>query len=453
MKGNSDRPYRFEVGMMLRMLGAGADINIAKSLLTYVAVDTGTVPYELLLKYLTFCVNGGHWAEMYDVYDIMKSQFRTLDTGACSLLIKGFSKTERWREALVLLENINKTITPSSRNYADTIGAAVQHSSSGTAWTLYSQLLDKGVSPTLDIWKHLFEGGIADHDHDEKLLSLLQHMRDNQMYPDETLANVIRKWFECRPGQKWTGGVCIVTPSGVCRNCSSELESIELTEEDYADLKNSVMKNVIEGKDVFKKTTPEELESFKHFVSKRPPFDVVIDGLNVANVTAKGNQSETLLAVVSEFSQQGLSILVLGRKHMLNSTQSWKRHHMNQIQQKAHCFFTANISEDDPFLLYATLNSGNHCNFVSRDLMRDHKACLPDGRTRRLFFKWQRGHQLVLSSVDPGRKVRLQKIQSYDTIIQTNTNTWHIPYDEEGVERCTYEVPQKWLCLTDQTDK
>lgn len=35
------------------------------------------------------------------------------------------------------------------------------------------------------------------------------------------------------------------------------LESIHLTEEDYADLKNSVMKNVIEGKDVFKKTTPE----------------------------------------------------------------------------------------------------------------------------------------------------------------------------------------------------
>lgn len=64
-------------------------------------------------------------------------------------------------------------------------------------------------------------------------------------------------------------------------------------------------------------------------------------------------------------------------------------------------------SEDDPFLLYATLHSGNHCKFVSRDLMRDHKACLSDGATRRLFFKWQRGHQLVVGgSVAAGRRVR-----------------------------------------------
>lgn len=64
-------------------------------------------------------------------------------------------------------------------------------------------------------------------------------------------------------------------------------------------------------------------------------------------------------------------------------------------------------SEDDPFLLYATLYSGNHCWFVSRDLMRDHKASLPDGATRRLFFKWQRGHQLVVDGyVTAGRRVR-----------------------------------------------
>lgn len=64
-------------------------------------------------------------------------------------------------------------------------------------------------------------------------------------------------------------------------------------------------------------------------------------------------------------------------------------------------------SEDDPFLLYAALHSGNHCRFVSRDLMRDHKACLADGGTRQLFFKWQRGHQMVVDGcVSAGRRVR-----------------------------------------------
>lgn len=71
------------------------------------------------------------------------------------------------------------------------------------------------------------------------------------------------------------------------------------------------------------------------------------------------------------------------------------------------CLFLSFRSEDDPFLLYATLHSGNHCRFVSRDLMRDHKACLLDGASRQLFFKWQRGHQMVVDgSVSAARRVR-----------------------------------------------
>ncbi|GLD56296.1 mitochondrial ribonuclease P protein 3 [Lates japonicus] len=192
----------------------------------------------------------------------------------------------------------------------------------------------------------------------------------------------------------------------------------------------------------------KELERFKAFVKRKPAYDVVIDGLNVANTTADKRQSATLLTVVSELERQGLIVLVLGRKHMLHHSRSWERHNMNLIQQKAHCFFTDNISEDDPFLLYATLHSGNHCQFVSRDLMRDHKACLPDGATRRLFFKWQRGHQLVVDGhIAAGRRVRFQRILPYDTIVQTSADSWHIPYDDTE-DRSTYEVPQQWLCLT-----
>lgn len=50
-----------------------------------------------------------------------------------------------------------------------------------------------------------------------------------------------------------------------------------------------------------------------------------------------------LLAVVSELKHQGLTILVLGRKHMLRPSISWDRKNMSLIQQKAHCFFTDNM--------------------------------------------------------------------------------------------------------------
>lgn len=44
---------------------------------------------------------------------------------------------------------------------------------------------------------------------------------------------------------------------GVCRCCGSELESIKLSAEEYQELKDRVMTDVIQGRDVFNKTTPE----------------------------------------------------------------------------------------------------------------------------------------------------------------------------------------------------
>lgn len=79
-----------------------------RSLLTFVAMETGTLSYELLLRYLMVCVSGGHDAEVFDVYDIMRGSFSSLETGASSLFIKSFSRTARWREALSILHELKK---------------------------------------------------------------------------------------------------------------------------------------------------------------------------------------------------------------------------------------------------------------------------------------------------------------------------------------------------------
>lgn len=83
-------------------------ILLFRSLLTFVATETGTLSYELLLRYLTLCVSSGHDAEVFDVYDIMRGSFPSLDTGASSLFIKAFSRTARWREALNILQELKK---------------------------------------------------------------------------------------------------------------------------------------------------------------------------------------------------------------------------------------------------------------------------------------------------------------------------------------------------------
>lgn len=461
LKESMGNNQRFEISIMCSLLNSGEDLDIAKSLLTFVVTETGTLSYELMLRYLTLCVMGGHDSEALDVYDIMRTTFPSLETGASSLFIKSFCRTERWREALVLLKELKKTFNPSPRNYGDIISAAVQHNDLITAWALYDELIERGLTPHAETWEVLFTGAqgaktmveiekmMPHSEHEQRLLGLLHYMRDNQIYPQKNLATGIKTWFESLDDQKWEGRWTSIAPNGTCRCCGTELESIQLTADEYQQLKDKVMLNVIQGPDVFNKTTPEELEKFKEFVKKKPAFDVVVDGLNVANMNKdKSKLSETLLAVVSELARQRLTVLVLGRKHMLRPSRSWDRRNMNLLQQKAHCFFTENISEDDPFLLYAALHSGNHCRFVSRDLMRDHKACLPDGATKRLFFKWQRGHQLVVDTYFKAQsKVCFLSIPRYDTIVQTSDKSWHIPYDDSQ-DRSTYEVPQKWLCLT-----
>ncbi|XP_061156521.1 mitochondrial ribonuclease P catalytic subunit [Syngnathus typhle] len=456
LKESLGSPERFDIGMLCTLMNSGAELDIAKSLLSFVATETGTLSYKILLQYLTLCVKAGHDQEVFDVYDIMRQSFPSLDPGAHSLFIQAFSRTQRWREALGLLQDLKKVVKPSPRNYGNIIAAAMQNGDPSAAWALYDELLAKGLNPQHETWACLFErtGGeegesMLSREQQERLLGILLYMRNNQMYPQLSLARSIKTCFESFPQQKWRGTWSSASPKGVCKSCGTHLESIQLTSEEYQQLKQKVMSDIIEGRDVFTKTTPEELESFKAFVRTKPVFDVVVDGLNVANITKdRSKQSEMLLAVVSELKLQGLSVLVLGRKHMLRPSASWDRHNMKLIQQKAHCFFTDNISEDDPFLLYAALHSGNHCRFVSKDLMRDHKACLPDEATKRLFFKWQRGHQLVVHGhIVAGRRVRFQSIPSCDTIVQTSGDTWHIPYDDTD-ERSTYEVPHKWLCLT-----
>lgn len=71
-------------------------------------METGTLSYELLLRYLTLCVSGGHDAEVVDVYDIMRGSFPSLETGASTLFIKSFSRTARWSEAIRILHELKK---------------------------------------------------------------------------------------------------------------------------------------------------------------------------------------------------------------------------------------------------------------------------------------------------------------------------------------------------------
>lgn len=68
--------------------------------------------------------------------------------------------------------------------------------------------------------------------------------------------------------------------------------------EQFEELKSAILKNVIVGKNVFYKSTPEELRKFENFIKNMKKYDVVIDGLNVAYSSGTKQSSHVLASLV-----------------------------------------------------------------------------------------------------------------------------------------------------------
>ncbi|XP_017684874.1 PREDICTED: mitochondrial ribonuclease P protein 3 isoform X1 [Lepidothrix coronata] len=465
LRENFQLPEIFEELMLNSMIRCNSPIDVAKSLLTHVAKRNGDIAYNVLVKYLTLCVQQGQVSEIRDVYDIMKVRFKILEIGAYNLFIKGLSNSDQWRMALTLLEEVKKIMIPSRTSYESCIKAASCHQEMKLAFELYHEMLTKDVVPTLDVLQSFFDfgKGMKGAELQKELFGILLYLRENQIYPHETFMRSIKLWFESIPGRSWRGHLTNIKDSGQCPVCNHQLEDSNLTEEEYNNLSERIIRDVIHGTDTFRKTSPQEFEAFQTFVENRLPFDIVIDGLNVSHIKPRRmhcenhlpvylvasvlDKKETLLDAINCLAKDNVRLLVLGRKHMMINSSNWKREIMKEMQNKADFFFAENISDDDAFLLYATLRSGKHCKFVTRDFLRDHKACLSDSLTRHLFRKWQRGHQIVLSSSGDGKRINFLPAFQYDCVVQTTGDTWHIPYKDVFEEKYSYQVPRKWLCI------
>ncbi|XP_009901291.1 mitochondrial ribonuclease P catalytic subunit [Dryobates pubescens] len=442
-------PEIFEDVMLNSMVRYNSPIDVAKSLLTHVAKSHGDIAYSLLIKYLALCVQQGKTSEIRDVYDIMKTRFKILESGAYNLFIRGMSNSDQWRMALTLLEEVKKIMIPSRANYESCIKAASRHREMNLAFELYREMLDKDLVPTLDVLQAFFDSsrGMKGAELQKELFGILFYLRDNQIYPHKTFMRSVKLWFESIPGETWRGHLTSIKDSGECPVCNHQLEDSNLTEEEYDNLRERIVRDVIHGTDPFRKTSPQEFEAFQAFVESRLPFDIVIDGLNVSHMKPRQTQCENLFNAVNCLAKGNARLLVLGRKHMLSNSSSWRKELMMEMQNKADFFFAENISEDDTFLLYATLQSGKHCKFVTRDFLRDHKACLSDSVTRHLFRKWQRGHQIAFYSSAEGNHINFLPALRYDCVVQTTGDTWHIPYKNSFEEKYSYQVPRQWLCL------
>ncbi|KAK4821975.1 hypothetical protein QYF61_006174 [Mycteria americana] len=259
LKESFRSPEIFEEVMFNNMVRCNSPIDVAKSLLTHVAKSNGDIAYNLLVKYLALCVQQGQTSEIRDVYDIMKIRFKILESGAYNLLIRGLSNSDQWRMALTLLEEVKKIMVPSRTNYESCIKAASRHQEMNLAFELYHEMLAKDLVPTFDVLQAFFDfsRGMKGAELQKELFGILLYLRENQIYPHKTFMRSIKLWFESIPGGNWRGHLTNIKDSGQCPVCNHQLEDSNLTEEEYNNLSERIIRDVIHGTDTFRKTSPQ----------------------------------------------------------------------------------------------------------------------------------------------------------------------------------------------------
>ncbi|CAD5119785.1 DgyrCDS8373 [Dimorphilus gyrociliatus] len=291
------------------------------------------------------------------------------DVDTCQSIIIGLSATDRWRDGYRYLDMAKLTShTLGPEFYSPLFRAALRFDDKKEVDKLAKALHEHDVYVSEKIVNYFIQKG------KKWLLDLLFYYYEYRWIPGARQMELIKEAFVRE-------GYCInnIEPrKSTCPCCSQKLLPLpKLGLTDFERLRRSFLKLAVERDDIFLSTTIEELQRFITFMNESGRFDMIVDGLNVAyaapkHITLK-QRAELLRSVINYLVDvRRKRVLVLGRKHML----SWPGKFMDEIQDKAKCFFVDNKSEDDKMTLYAALSSGRQTQIVTLDELRDHKYLL-----------------------------------------------------------------------------
>uniref|UniRef100_A0A182QC24 Mitochondrial ribonuclease P catalytic subunit n=1 Tax=Anopheles farauti TaxID=69004 RepID=A0A182QC24_9DIPT len=436
------------------VLGLCPNLRVGKSYVAYLqaqGIETNLAIVGKLLRLYRLKegkLDEEDLSDIWRMYSELREQNPILDANTCEHAINALTLTKHWRHCLELLEMIKISGTPDSSSYNCIVTKAFQSGDVSTGWSLLQEMCDNKRLPNDDSFLAWLDYSYRrDDKHFSKNLERMLHFTKEHSV-----------FLSKRVGQELTRlpvelGVSAhethITDYGKCSHCRGNLASIVVTDDQFQALREKFLQAVLINREIFNRTTPEELKRFQTFLKKTIPYDVVIDGLNVA--FSSGNQknptvyAHQVAAVVRHYVRQKKRVLVIGRQHM----DKWRSKEMKYIRENSFLFLTEDLSQDDPFLLYAALESGPKTDFFSRDLMRKHSFMLGDSLSG-VFKRWQQEHQYSLLSIMPEGRVLIKDPFKYELYAHKScdTNRWHVPLVENAYRIPKVEKQNDWLCLS-----
>jgi len=289
--------------------------------------------------------------------------------------------------------------------------------------------------------------------------AVLEEMTENLVTLSEGTLDLLRAWFEDDGDAAWEVRRSEVSAEGVCSCCGGRLQAIDLDEEQFKTFAAGISKLAAERErsNGPKKKGPggadgpqlSKFEEFSQWLQRKGPFDVVVDGANVAMYgQAKENHmqprqiSQVVKQIQSEQPESRVLVVLHNRRvNQLRQSRQGKKV-LEQLLRTGVLYATPTGSNDDWYWMHAVVQAGRHGRLISNDQMRDHIFQL---LSPKFFPKWRARHQVTFEFWD--ETLTFQRPAKFSTCIQRGK----LPAAGGGAAAAGWHFPpsegESWLCV------
>ncbi|XP_043677206.1 mitochondrial ribonuclease P catalytic subunit [Vespula pensylvanica] len=414
-------------------------LESAKIYFKYLKSNNYPITKFILIKYLELLslkktsISNLEEEEILYICDVIRKEYEYIPPSILLIYVNALCLTSKWETVLdIIISNSEENINVKIMSYV--AAAAFRNGKANVGY----EFINKIEFNCQDMYKR-------NQIYNQYLNYYIKHKKDqlndavNKMFhfwkkhDIVPLKSIIDSFVDTCKQSEWEAHYVHMTFDGQCSHCKNYLSQMAL-KTNFNKLFKSVLSELLIGNDIFQKTTPSEFTQFKEFIDKTKPFDIVIDGLNmVYGIFHKS----VIQDIISQFVKERKKILVITREHKFNSIKWMLKFDNISI------YLLKNITDDDLYMLYATLASGSNARFLSVDLLRGHLNKLKDVNMRKAFTRWQLTHRYSWNHV--GQKNILINPISYNPYAQINNGHWHIPYKETN--KSLHTPIDTWVCL------
>jgi len=326
-------------------------------------------------------------------------------------------------------------LTPRLRSFAPALAAFAEQGNVAKALEVDAAIAACGLELCEPEYLRLIQAITLGKGSYDQASSVFMRMQSDLTVLQPSTIAMVRHYFESAlPG--WEVVSSTVSDEGICSGCGSKLEAVDLNEEEYQAFKEGVAalaEKQEKQSNLFKK--------YKEWMEKNGPYDIIIDGANVAFFGQSYFDFQQIADAVEHIkaSQLGKKPLVLLHVNRAQGKAAEKPKAAKLLASlsEANCLFTTpQGSNDDWYWIYAAVAAGGNGLLVSNDEMRDHIFQL---LAPKYFHKWKQRHQVRYMFTNNGKFV-LTMPPPYTTCVQRlDCGSWVFPVADGG-----------WFCARKQ---